>query len=151
MAGKNLIEAQRWHQQAHYDLAAARWNFQGAFYNTSCFLAQQAAEKALKSLLYYFGARRQALMTHSVVTMIKRLQREMPELAETLAMGRLLDLHYIPARYPNGLPDGVPYLFYGKETAAQAMDAAAKILTTIDDWYAQNPDGQLFLPPDQGA
>ncbi len=149
MAGKNLIEAQRWHQQAHYDLAAARWNFQGEFCNTTCFLAQQAAGKALKSILYYLGARRRALLTHSVTSLIKSLQREVPGLVETLEMGRLLDLHYIPARYPNGLPDGVPYLFYGQETAAQALDAAAKILTVIDGWYAQTPDVQVFRQPRQ--
>ncbi len=68
MARKNLHEAKRWYQQAAYDLAAARWNFQGTFYNTTCFLAQQAAGKALKSVLYYLGARRQALLTHSVAT-----------------------------------------------------------------------------------
>ena len=151
MAGKNLTEAQRWHQQASYDLAAARWNFQGEFFNTSCFLAQQAAAKALKSILYYLGARRPALLTHSVATMIKRLAGEVPGLAETLELGRLLDLHYIPARYPNGLPDGVPYLFYGRETAAQALDAAAKILTMIDAWYAKTPDAMMFLQPGQGG
>ncbi|MGQ9919756.1 MAG: HEPN domain-containing protein [Desulfobacca sp.] len=134
MAGKNLTAAQRWQQQATDDLAAARWNFQGEFFHTTCFLAQQAAAKALTSLLYYLDARRPALLTHSVATMIKPLEREVPGLAETLEMGRLWDLHDIPARYPNGLPDGVPYLFYGKETATQALAATAKILMVIDDW-----------------
>ena len=56
--------------QAFYDLQAARWNIQGGFYDTACFLAQQAGEKALKSLLYYEGARRTALLTHSLVEMV---------------------------------------------------------------------------------
>jgi HEPN domain-containing protein len=147
MAGKNLTEAQRWYQQAAYDLAAARWSFQGEFFNTSCFLAQQAAEKALKSILYYLGARRSALLTHSVATMIKRLASEVPGLAEALERGRLLDLHYIPARYPHGLPDGVPYLFYGRETAAQALDAAKAILDVIADYYGKTPEAaELQLP-----
>lgn len=147
MAGKNLTEAQRWYQQAAYDLAAARWNFQGEFFNTSCFLAQHSAEKALKSILYYLGARRSALLTHSVATMIKRLASEVPGLAETLEGGRLLDLHYIPARYPNGLPDGVPYLFYGRETAVQALDAAKAILDVIADYYGKTPEAaELQLP-----
>jgi HEPN domain-containing protein len=50
---------------------------------TSGFLSQQAREKALKSRLYYTGARRAALED-----------------------ARMLDLHYIPSRYPNGLPSG---------------------------------------------
>lgn len=60
MPGRRKDEAHRWFQQASYDLKAVEWNLQGGFYDTACFLAQQAAEKALKSLLYYLGARRTA-------------------------------------------------------------------------------------------
>ncbi|MEE8302551.1 MAG: HEPN domain-containing protein [Candidatus Tectomicrobia bacterium] len=70
MAGQRQAEATRWCQQARHDLAAARWNIQGGFCDTACFLAQQAAEKALKSLLYCLGARRTALLTHSLVEMV---------------------------------------------------------------------------------
>ena len=70
MGGKRKAEAARWFQQAVYDLKAARWNIEGGFHDTACFLAQQAGEKALKSLLYYLGARRTALLTHSLVEMI---------------------------------------------------------------------------------
>jgi HEPN domain-containing protein len=52
MAGQRKVEAKRWFQQASYDLKAVRWNIQSSFYDTACFLAQQAGEKALKSLLY---------------------------------------------------------------------------------------------------
>ena len=38
---------------------AVAWNIEGGFYDTACFLAQQAGEKALKSLLYASGARPQ--------------------------------------------------------------------------------------------
>lgn len=69
MAGKRKIEAKRWFQQASSDLKASRWNAEGGFYDTACFLAQQAGEKALKSLLYYLGARRAALLTHSLFEM----------------------------------------------------------------------------------
>ena len=58
MTGKRKTEAKRWFQQAYYDLKATRWNIQGGFYDTACFLAQQAGEKALKSFLYFQGARR---------------------------------------------------------------------------------------------
>ena len=71
MPGKRKAETRRWFQQALYDLRAARWNIEGGFHDTACFLAQQVGEKALKSLLYYLGARRQALLTHSLVEMIE--------------------------------------------------------------------------------
>jgi hypothetical protein len=70
MPGKRKFEAKRWFQQAYFDLKAIRWNIQGGFFDTGCFLAQQAAEKALKSLLYFQGARRTALLTHSLVEMV---------------------------------------------------------------------------------
>ncbi len=47
MTGKRKIEARRWFQQAGYDLQATRWNIKGGFYNTACFLAQQAGEKTV--------------------------------------------------------------------------------------------------------
>ena len=71
MNGKRKTEARRWFQQAYYDLKATRWNIEGGFYDTACFLAQQAAEKALKSILYFTGSRRKALMTHSTVEMVR--------------------------------------------------------------------------------
>lgn len=50
MPGTRKAQARRWFQQASYDLKAGRWNSQGGFHATACFLAQQAGEKALKSL-----------------------------------------------------------------------------------------------------
>ena len=49
MKTRRKVEAQRWFQQAFYDLKATRWNIRGGFYDTACFLAQQAkvAEQAL--------------------------------------------------------------------------------------------------------
>lgn len=40
MAGKRKTEAKRWFQQASYDLKASRWNTQGRFYDTACFLEE---------------------------------------------------------------------------------------------------------------
>lgn len=51
MTDKRKAEATRWFRQASFDLKASRWNIEGGFYETAAFLAQQAAEKALKSLL----------------------------------------------------------------------------------------------------
>jgi HEPN domain-containing protein len=75
MTGKRKTEARRWFQQALYDLKATRWNIEGKFYDTACFIAQQAGEKALKSILYFLGSRRKALMTHSTVEMVLAYQQ----------------------------------------------------------------------------
>jgi HEPN domain-containing protein len=59
-------------------ISTARWNIEGGFHDTACFLAQQAGEKALKSLLYYSGSRRQALLTHSIVEMVGAVKKKSP-------------------------------------------------------------------------
>lgn len=46
-------------------------------------LAQQASAKALKSLLYSLGARRIALLTHSLVDMVQEGQTRVSALVDT--------------------------------------------------------------------
>lgn len=135
MPSKRRSEAKRWFHQARYDLKAARWNIEGEFFDTACFLSQQAAEKCLKSLLYYLGSRREALMTHSIVEMILHAEKQLGTLSGLLQEARALDLHYIPSRYPNGLPSGYPHQFYTRRIAEQAADAAAKIHGAIADHF----------------
>lgn len=135
MIGKRKVEARRWFQQALYDLKATRWNIDGGFHNTACFLAQQAGEKALKSLLYYLGSRRTALLTHSLFEMVQEGGNRVAQLSDLVDPARELDFHYIPSRYPNGLPSGYPHQFYGRKVAEQAMAAAEKIFSTIRDFY----------------
>ena len=135
MIGKRKTEARRWFQQAHYDLKATRWNIEGGFFDTACFLAQQAAEKALKSILYFTGSRRKALMTHSTVEMVRESGKKINSLNELINEARELDLHYIPSRYPNGIPSGYPHQFYGRKNADQALAAAEKIFNAIKDYY----------------
>lgn len=52
-------EGIRWLKQAERDLDDARYAFTGERYNLVCFLAQQAAEKALKAFLYFSGEERE--------------------------------------------------------------------------------------------
>jgi HEPN domain-containing protein len=149
MTGKRKAEATRWLQQAIHDLRAARWNIEGGFHDTASFLAQQAAEKALKSLLYYIGARRTALLTHSLVEMIGVAGRRVGAVGDLLAEGRELDLHYVPSRYPNGLPSGYPHAFYARETAERAAAAADRILTAVTDHFRAAGDPDIVNPTEE--
>lgn len=144
MTGKRKSEAKRWFQQAFYDLQAARWNIQGRFYDTACFLAQQAGKKVLKSLLYYEGARRTALLTHSLVEMIREGEKKVKALSRLLDQARELDLHYIPSRYPNGLPSGYPHQFYGKKVAQKAVIAAEKIFSSVRNFYQSQKEKEIL-------
>ena len=144
MPSKRNAEAKRWFQQASYDLEAVTWNIQGGFHSTACFLAQQAGEKALESLLYYLGARRTALLTHSLVEMVQEARKRVGPVADLLEEARELDLHYIPSRYPNGLPGGYPHQFYGKGIAERALHAAERILAAVQEHYRAKGEGGIL-------
>ncbi len=144
MAGKRKSEAKRWFQQAAYDLKATSWNMQGGFYDTACFLAQQAGEKSLKSILYYLGSRRTALLTHSLLEMVREAGKKEKVLVSFIEEARELDLHYIPSRYPNGLPSGYPHQFYGKETALRALKAAKKIFAAVERYYKDRNEEDIL-------
>ncbi len=128
-------EAARWLAQAQFDLKAAAWNLQGGFFNTACFLAQQSAETALKSVLYFAGAGRTKLMTHSTVQLLDEATAWLQPPEGLLDDARELDLHYIPARYPNGLPGGFPHSFYGEKTARSALQCAERIGRAVLAFY----------------
>ncbi len=149
MTGARKTEAARWFHQAGYGLKAARWNIEGGFYDTACFLAQQAGEKALKSLLYYLGSRKTALLTHSLVEMIQEAGKKVVVLKGALEKARELDLHYIPSRYPNSLPSGCPHQFYGQETAEKAAGAADRILALVTDHYRTAGETDILTDPDE--
>ncbi len=108
MTSKRKTDAALWFHQAGYDLKASRWNIQGGFHDTACFLAQQAGEKALKSLLYYLGARRAALFTHSLVEMVQEAGKKVDTLTGLLEDARGLDLHYNPLPLSKRSPQRIP-------------------------------------------
>lgn len=109
--------------------------FRAVFFNTVCFLAQQGVGKALKSVLYYQGVGRTKLMTHSTVQLLIEASNFIPDLEQSIDDARELDLHYIPARYPNGLPGGFPHTFYGEKTAKAALQCAERIIRPLLDFY----------------
>jgi len=124
---KQLLEAKRWLATAAEDLEAARLLADGGKHAHACFAAQQAGEKAVKALWHLRGG---DPWGHSV----QRLLRDVapPEvrvqLADLLEDGAMLDRHYIPTRYPNGLPDLTPGEAYFRRDADACMEAAGRIL-----------------------
>jgi len=144
MSGKRKEEARRWFQQARYDLKATQWNMEGEFFNTSCFLAQQSAEKALKSFLYNVGSRRKALLTHSLVEMVQEAGKKLETMLGLLEDARKLDMHYIPSRYPNGLPGGIPHQFYSRNMAVDANEAAKRIFEAVASYYRAQGETEIL-------
>ncbi len=118
----SAAEAQRWLRQAENDLAFGELAVREGFFAQACFVAQQTAEKALKSLAY--GAGERVVIGHSIVELADRLAPSVPEIAKLRERAGLLDQYYVATRYPNGLPGGVPFEAFGERQAREATEAA---------------------------
>ena len=70
----------------------------------------------------------------------------MSPLAALLDNARELDLHYIPSRYPNGLPSGYPHQFYSQTMAEQALRAAETICAAIEAHYRVQGESAILAP-----
>lgn len=88
----------------------------------ACFTSQQAAEKALKAILYLSGAR--FVPGHSLVELLERAAGRTDGLLHLQDSARQLDQYYIPTRYPNGLPGGIPAEVFTGSQAEDAVDRA---------------------------
>ena len=120
-------EAERWLAQAVDDLEFTRWVLaEGRFFDKGCFIAQQAAEKALKAVHYLKGER--LVFGHSALELLNRLLPEHQELVILREPARLLDRYYIPTRYPNGLPGGSPFESFQRGDLESALDMAERVV-----------------------
>ncbi len=125
----NLEEAHRWLAQARHDAEAAALNAREGYAALACFLAQQAAEKALKAYLYARGER--AVVGHATHLLLRRCQHYDASFEVLQDLCRRLDQYYIPTRYPNGLPGGIPHEVYTSDQAAQALEGARRVLDMV--------------------
>ena len=121
--------SKRWFQQALRDLDDAKFNFSGKRYNVACFLAQQSAEKALKAFLFFKGA--EDVWGNSTAQLCKDATDFDPEFQKIQKMAFSIDKYYIPTRYPNYLPEGIPSEAFDKIDAERAISLAEKIINLI--------------------
>jgi HEPN domain-containing protein len=128
MRDKNL-GAKRWFTQAIKDLDDAKFNLSGKRYNVACFLAQQSVEKALKAYLLSKGA--EEVWGHSTADLCKDAQNFDKDFANLQSDSASLDKYYIPTRYPNALPGGIPAEAFDEVDAKRATSIAEKIISFI--------------------
>lgn len=119
-------EAERWLRQAEHDLEFARMALREGFFSQACFIAQQAAEKALKALLYHRGER--VVLGHSLMELLERLRDQVSWVDALREAAGILDQYYVPTRYPNGLPGGVPYEAFARGQAEAAVEDAGRFV-----------------------
>jgi len=134
---KRRFEAERWLNQAEEDLATARDLIEKRRFNWACFVAQQAAEKAIKAI--YQAQAEIVEWVHSLAILIKGDSKQnikgIPVLAELYDEARELDKVYIPSRYPNALPHGIPSQFYSKEDGEKCIRVAEKIIKKAKTFF----------------
>ena len=125
-------------RQAQEDLRWTRHLAEQGAYHLACFLAQQVTEKALKAFLYAQGE--DIVLGHSVERLCATAAVFKPEFQTRARSWSILDGYYIPTRYPNGLPDGIPADVYTQQAATDAASLAGEAV----DFVA------ALLTPDKG-
>jgi len=133
------VEAKRWFRQAQADLEVVRTLRSAKHFAAACFYTQQAAEKALKLVLYSQGAR--VVIGHSVHELARRCQEHGPAFEGLVGVGVLLDQLYIPTRYPNGLPaPALPSETYTEAQAEAAQEAAEQVVSIVETFLQTSTD-----------
>ena len=116
-----------WLRQAENDLEWARHSLAGGFFAQTCFIAQQAGEKALKALCFFRGY--DVVRTHSLFQIVRSLGED----GELERCARELDLYYVSGRYPDAFPGGAPFEILTAEQARSTLAAADSIAALVRD------------------
>jgi HEPN domain-containing protein len=121
-----LERALDWLKQAARDLQHARNSLESKDFEWTCFAAQQSAEKAVKAL---FQALHAEAWGHSVSGLLQSLPAEIKADQQLIDHAKVLDRHYIPARYPNSHPSGAPADYYSHQDGLEAIQYAEEVYT----------------------
>lgn len=124
-----LEEGKRWLDQARADLQGGEALLAAESYHLACFVAQQVAEKALKAFLYAQGE--EYVFSHSVEVLAGRAAEYDPAFGNLRPQVAPLDGYYVPARYPNSLPDSIPARVFGRHNAEEALSLARLALDLV--------------------
>ena len=123
-------EFSRWREEADRALGGAAREAKAENHNWSCFLAEQAAQLAVKALLHGLG---RAPWGHDLEALTGAVGEAGVELSdEVTAAARLLARHYIPARYPDAHPAASPGSRYVADDSSGALQAAEALLAFVD-------------------
>ena len=119
-----------WLNEAEWDLENARILFERDRFNTVVYHCQQAAEKAVKALLYHNNLNGWGYSIHSLVEKYGEQKKIDFENIKSTALS--LDKHYITTRYPDALPNIAPHKAYDRKDAEQAISQAIKIINFVN-------------------
>ncbi|OGQ11608.1 MAG: hypothetical protein A2026_11410 [Deltaproteobacteria bacterium RBG_19FT_COMBO_46_12] len=125
-------ESLRWLTQAKDEFQDADDLRKRNRFYLALFHFQQAAEKALKAYLYLKVKSIEVFYTHSINDLLEMTMDIDPDFKE-VAQAKKLDKYYIPTRYPNGLPGGVPSRYFDDpKEAEEAMELAKRMIELVE-------------------
>lgn len=120
-----------WFRQAKRDIESAKILLKNSFFEWACFIAQQASEKAVKAVYQKLGAEGWG---HSVSNLLRGLIEKIEVSEDLIDRAKSLDKFYIPARYPNGWPSGIPAEYITEKDAQDAINSSEKILQFCENF-----------------
>lgn len=125
-------EALRWFTQAKDEFIDADELRKRERFYLALFLFQQATEKALKAYLYQEVKSIEIFYTHSINDLLN-MAFEINSEFRNVASSKKLDQYYIPTRYPNGLPGGIPSRYFDDpKEAEEAMMLAKSVIDLVE-------------------
>lgn len=122
-----------WEGQARRDISSAEIVMDAGFYEWTCFMAQQCAEKAVTSL---YQKVRVVPYGHEAADLLRRLKTKAVVPDEVLDDAKALDTYYDAARYPDRFDAGVPIDHISREDAEMALVRAKRILQFCKGYVA---------------
>ena len=125
-------EAMRWFTHGKDEfIDADELRKRGRFY-LALFHFQQSVEKTIKAFLYLNVKSIEVFYTHSINDLLK-IAIDIDTEFNKVVSAKRLDQYYIPTRYPNGLPGGIPSRYYDDpKEAEEAMLLAKKVFDLIE-------------------
>jgi HEPN domain-containing protein len=122
-------ESERWRSQAAHDLEDARYAVAGGRHALACFLSHQTAEKAVVAYLYARGA--EQVWGHGLSDLCEDAMAFDPSFDLVKSSATHLDKHFLGARYPIGMPAGVPWEAYDELDSNRAVAIADEVLRFV--------------------
>ncbi len=119
-----------WIAQAERDLRHSENSLKLGDYEWACFSAQQAAEKSIKAI---YEKTNRIAMGHSIIGLLKGLEKDFKIPENFYSYGRILTRYYIEPRYPNGFPEGIPADYFDEKMAEEAINVGREILLWCKD------------------
>jgi amidophosphoribosyltransferase len=121
-------------KQAKRDLEMAKKARESGYHEWACFVAQQAAEKAVKAV---YQAKGGSAIGHGIGSLLRGLKDERIPVPEGLfKASKKLDGYYILSRYPDSMAEGTPADHFDLEDADDAIRSAGEILRFCEDILA---------------